>query len=168
MSMYNLIGYIKNYSKTTGRLWNYFYRDEPNSGAVGDANYSIRGSKSSDYKTSITGRLEDNNTEIVIVVSLKHLSNFWRALDIPLINYKTNLMLTWPENCVVTSKATRDADPDADPAVAEVNNPTNVLFKIKDKDDDNKLLEQLKKDFKNLLNGINLGQKLPNRLKLTI
>ena len=168
MSMYNLIGYIKNYPKTTGRLWNYFYRDEPNSGAVGDANYSIRGSKSSDYQTSITGRLEDNNTEIVIVVSLKHLSNFWRTLDIPLINCITNLMLTWPENCVVTSKATRDADPDADPAVAEVNNPTNVLFKIKDKDDDNKLLEQLKKDFKNLLNGINLGQKLPNRLKLTI
>ena len=148
MSMYNLIGYIKNYSKTTGRLWNYFYRDEPNSGAVGDANYSIRGSKSSDYQTSITGRLEDNNTEIVIVVSLKHLSNFWRTLDIPLINCITNLMLTWPENCVVTSKATRDADPDADPAVAEVNNPTNVLFKIKDKDDDNKLLEQLKKDLK--------------------
>ena len=146
--MYNLIGYIKNYSKTTGRLWNYFYRDEPNSGAVGDANYSIRGSKSSDYQTSITGRLEDNNTEIVIVVSLKHLSNFWRTLDIPLINCITNLMLTWPENCVVTSKATRDADPDADPAVAEVNNPTNVLFKIKDKDDDNKLLEQLKKDLK--------------------
>ena len=79
---------------------------------------------------------------------LKHLSNFWRTLDIPLINYITNLMLTWPENCVVTSKATRDADPDADPAIAEVNNPTNVLFKIKDKDDDNKLLEQLKKDLK--------------------
>ena len=78
MSMYSLIEYIKNYSKTTGRLWNYFYRDEPNSGAVGDANYSIRGSKSSDYKTSITERLEDNNTEreIGIVVSLKHLSNF--------------------------------------------------------------------------------------------
>ena len=150
MSMYSLIEQIKNYSKTTGRLWNYFYRDEPNSGAVGDANYSIRGSKSSDYKTSITERLEDNNTEreIEIVVSLKHLSNFQRTLDIPLINYKTNLMLTWPGNCVITSKAARDADPDADPAVAAFNNPTNVLSKIKDKDDGNKLLEQLKKDLK--------------------
>ena len=111
--MYNLIGYIKNYSKTTGRLWNYFYRDEPNSGAVGDANYSIRGSKSSDYQTSITGRLEDNNTEIVIVVSLKHLSNFWRTLDIPLINCEFNIILTCSKNCVITSKATRDADPDS-------------------------------------------------------
>ena len=76
MPMYNLIEYSKNYSKTTGSLWNY-YRHEPNSGAVGDINYSIRGSKSFDNKTSITGRLEGDNTEkeVEIVVPLKHLSN---------------------------------------------------------------------------------------------
>ena len=62
MPMYNLIEYSKNYSKTTGSLWNY-YRDEPNSGIVGDINYSIRGLKSFDYKTNITGRLEGSNTE---------------------------------------------------------------------------------------------------------
>ena len=44
---------------------------------------------------------------------LKHLSNFWRALDMPLLNYEINLIITWSENCVLTSKATRDADPDA-------------------------------------------------------
>ena len=60
--MYNLTEYSKNYSKTTGILWNY-YRDETNSSAVGDINDSIRGSKSFDYKTSITGRWESNNTE---------------------------------------------------------------------------------------------------------
>ena len=38
--MYNLTEYSKNYSKTTGNLWN-FYRDEPNSGAVGNIDYSI-------------------------------------------------------------------------------------------------------------------------------
>ena len=38
MSMYNLIEYSKNYSKTTGSLWN-FCRDEPNSDAVGNINY---------------------------------------------------------------------------------------------------------------------------------
>ena len=57
MSVYNLIEYSKNYLKTTGSFWN-CYRNEPNSGAVGDINYSVRGSKSFDYKTSITGRLE--------------------------------------------------------------------------------------------------------------
>ena len=41
MPMYNLIEYSKNYSKTTGSLWNY-YRDEPNSGAVENINYTIK------------------------------------------------------------------------------------------------------------------------------
>ena len=57
MPMYNLVEYGKNYLKTSGSLWNY-YRDELNSGAVGDINYSIKDSKSFDYKTSITRRLE--------------------------------------------------------------------------------------------------------------
>ena len=62
MPMHNLLEYSKNYRKTTGSLFNY-YRDEPNSGAVGNINYSIRSSKSFDYKTSITGKLEGNNVE---------------------------------------------------------------------------------------------------------
>ena len=60
--MYNLLEYSKNYRKTTGSSFNY-YRDEPNSGAVGNINYSIKDSKSFDYKTSITGKLEGNNVE---------------------------------------------------------------------------------------------------------
>ena len=63
MLMYNLIEYSKNYRKTTGNLWNY-YRDEPNSGLGGDdnsINYSIKNSKSFNYKTSITGKLGDKN-----------------------------------------------------------------------------------------------------------
>ena len=82
--MYNLLEYSKNYRKTTGSLWNY-YRDEPNSGAVGNINYSIKVSKSFDYKTSITGKLESNNVEkddVEIVVPLKYLRTFWRTLDI--------------------------------------------------------------------------------------
>ena len=85
MRMYNLIEYSKKYSKTTQSLWNY-YRHEPNSGAVGNINYSIRSTKSSDYKTSITGKLEGNNTEkeTEIVVPFRHLHNCWEILDIPL------------------------------------------------------------------------------------
>ena len=58
MPMYNLLEHSKNYRKTTGRFWNY-YRDEPNSGLRDDnnnANYSIKDSKSFDYKTSIIGK----------------------------------------------------------------------------------------------------------------
>ena len=43
-------------------MWNYC-RDELNSGAVGDINYFIKGSKTFNYKTSITGRLEGSNAE---------------------------------------------------------------------------------------------------------
>ena len=121
MPMYNLLVYSKSYSKTTGGFWNY-YRDEPNSCANNSINYSIKDSKSFDCKASITGKLEGNNTkeEAEIVVPLKYLSNFWRLLDIPLINSEINLFLTWSENYVFTSKATRDPDLDEDPAVAEL------------------------------------------------
>ena len=107
---------------------------QTNSGAVEDIDYSIKGSKSFDYKTSVTGRLEGSNTEkeIKIVVPLKHLSNFSKSLDIPLINCEINLILTWSEYFVITYKAISDADPDADPAVAAVNSTTNATFKIAD------------------------------------
>ena len=77
---------------------------------------------------------------------LKHLSNYWTTLDMPLINCEINLILTWSENCVLTSEATTDTDPDADPAVAAVDNSTNATFKITDQ---KLLLYQLKmtKDF---------------------
>ena len=129
MSLYNLIEYSKNFWITTGILWSYC-RDEPNSGAVGDKNSSIRGCKSFDYKTSITGRLESNNTkkEVEIVVPLKH---FWKAIDIPLIDCEINLILTCLKNWVITSKATRDADTDIYPEEAAVNNPKNDTFKTK-------------------------------------
>ena len=64
---------------------------------------------------------------------LTHLSNFSRTLDMPLINCEINLILTCSGNCVLTSKATGDVDPDAHTAVAAIDNPTNATFKIIDK-----------------------------------
>ena len=87
--MYNLLEYSKSYSKTTISLWN--YTDKPNSGAEGNIK-SIKDSKSFNYKTTITGKLEGTDTEkeVKFVVPLKHLSNFFRILDIPLINCEIN------------------------------------------------------------------------------
>ena len=90
---------------------------------------------------------------------LKYLSNFWRTLDMLLINCEINLTLTWPENCVLTSKAIRDEDPDANPAVAATDNPTNPEFKITDTklyvpvitlstENEKKLLKKLRAGFK--------------------
>ena len=149
-----------NWTESSGNLWNY-YRDEPNSGLGDDSNninYSMKDSKSFDYKTSITEKLEDNKKEkddVEIVVPLKYLSNFWRTLDVSLINCEVSLTLTLSKNCVLTSKTTRDDDPDTDPAVDGINNPTNATFKITDcklhvlvvtlsAENDNKLLKKIK------------------------
>ena len=178
MPMHNLIEYSKYYRKTTGSLWNY-YRDEPNSGTEENINYSIKDSKSFNYKTSITGKLEGNNVEkddVKIVVLLKYLSNFWRTPHMPLINCEVYLTLTWSENCVLTSKATREADPDANPAVDEINNPTNATFKITgtklyvpivtlSAENDNKLLEQLKTGFKRTIKWNKYISEMSNQTK---
>ena len=90
--MYNLLEYSKIYEKTSGSLFNY-YRDEQKEHIIGDGdnaiNISIRGSNSFDYKTKIVeslaaGELEKDDVEIAI--PLKYLGNFWRSLDISLIN----------------------------------------------------------------------------------
>ena len=155
-----------------------YYRDEPNSDAVGNINYSIKDSKYN-YKTSITGKLESNNLEkddVEIVVSLKYLSKFWRTLDILLINCEVSLTLTWSENCVIRGTTTREAVPDADPAVAGINNPTDGTFTLKDTklyvpvvtlsaENDNKLLEQLKTGFKRTIKWKKYRSEMSNQTK---
>ena len=86
------------------------------------------------------------------------------------------MTLTWSNNCALTSKASRDDDPDADPAVDEINNPTNATFKITDcklyvpvvtlsAEKDNKLLEQLKTGFKRTIKWNKYRSELSNQTK---
>ena len=161
--MYNLLEYSKNYRKTTKRLWNY-YRDEPRS-TIGASNitHSILNSESFDYKANLmeNGVTQNNLTkhDVKVVVPLKHLSNFWRHLDIPLINCEVELISTWFKNCLLIEKSPREANYGANPNVYEIDNPENATFKITDtklyvpvvtlsKENDIKLLEQLKSGFK--------------------
>ena len=93
MPMYNLIEYSDNYSDTSGSLWQ-FKRDEIEENV--DGNHNPDNFSSFKYKSSfITSR---NNVKIA--VPLKYLSNFWRLLEMPLINCKVELSLTWDPNCV--------------------------------------------------------------------
>ena len=52
----------------------------------------------------------------------------------PLINCEINLILTWFENCALTSKAIRNAAParGGNPAVVAIDNPINATSKITD------------------------------------
>ena len=98
MPVYNLIEYSDNYSKISGSLWQY-YKDEPND--------NIADSKSFKSKVIITGKTPvdryKKKKKIEIIVPLKCLSNFWRTLEMPLINCEFNLILTWSRDCVITN-----------------------------------------------------------------
>ena len=87
MPVYNLIEYSDNYAKTSGSLWQY-YRDEPND--------NLADSESFKPKIRATGKTpNDNNVkDVEIMVPLKYLSNFWRTLEMPLINCEVKLDLT--------------------------------------------------------------------------
>ena len=55
-------------------------------------------SKSFEYKTKVIGSMPNNSNNIldtVAFVPLKYLSNFWRSLDLPLINCELELDLKW-------------------------------------------------------------------------
>ena len=100
MPMYNLIEYSDNYSDTSGSLWQ-FKRDEieGNVDLTVDANHIPNNSSSYKYKSSLI----TNRNGVKIAVLLKYLSNFWRSLEILLINCKVEFSLTWNENCILTS-----------------------------------------------------------------
>ena len=104
MPMYNLIEYSDNYSDTSGSLWQ-FRRDEIINNA--DVTYD-NNAPSFKYKASITGNTRDNGTKskVKIVVPLKYLSNFWRSLEMPLINCKVELSLKWYDKCLLTTATT--------------------------------------------------------------
>ena len=133
MLMYNLLEYSKNYRETTDSLWNY-YREEP-------SNPLSSNSESSRYKISITGNnynlvagndgYDENKVginETKFVIPLKHLSSFWRTLNIPLINSEIKLILTWPKNCFLANMTERAAEND-NVTVAFVA-PTRLEFRI--------------------------------------
>ena len=101
--MDNLIEYIDNYSDTSGSLWQ-FKRDEitDNADVTNDDN-----APSFKYKASIIGDTGNNGIKngVKIAVPLKFLSNFWRSLEMPLINCKVELSLKWIESCILNTAA---------------------------------------------------------------
>ena len=96
MPMYNLIEHSDNYAKTSGSLWQY-YRDERND--------NLADSESFKSKIKIAGKTPNNGNEkdVEIIVPLKYLNNFWRTLEMPLLNCEVSLILTWSSTCVITS-----------------------------------------------------------------
>ena len=112
-------------------MWNY-YRDEPSTPLSSN-------SESFKYKANFTrntynvgdgkerydiNKVCKNKTEVVI--PLKHLINFWRSLNIPLINCEVELVLAWSKNCVSVDMTEGDVE-GYNPAIVA---PTGLEFKI--------------------------------------
>ena len=138
MPVYNLIEYSDNYLKTSGSLWKY-QKDDPND--------NITQSESFRSKIKITGKTSaDGNTkDVEIIVPLKYLSNFWRTLEMLLINCEVNLILTRSKDCVIFSTAGETkfeiTDTKLYVAVVTVSTQNNA-----------KLLQQPKSGFKRTIN----------------
>ena len=105
MSMYNLVEYSDNYSDKSGSLWQ-FKKEEPPANTV-DLNVNNGVFKSeSKYKSALirkTTYAVNNTYSSKIVVPLKYLINFWRSLEMSLINSKIHLELNWIENYILSS-----------------------------------------------------------------
>ena len=177
--MYNLLEYSKNYKKTTGSFYSY-YRDELNDDANLNnfANNNVVSSSVFQYKSKLLGNTynvdstndppvaggarpvnpnydanRSGRSKLDLVVALKYLGNFWRALNIPLISCEVSLELKWDKNCIITSRQI-NVNLDGGNTAA----PTGATFTINNcklyvpavtlsKGDESKLLTNLKSGF---------------------
>ena len=99
MPMYNLLEYSDNCQDSTGSLYQ-FKRDEPP-----DDNADVANNTSSlVYKSKLIKGTDDNNVNNVkLVVPLNYVSNFFRSLEMPLVNCKIDSELTWHKDCMISS-----------------------------------------------------------------
>ena len=134
--MYNLIEYSDNYSETFGSLWQC---------CKYDPNDDITQSESFKHKIEINGKTlaVGNIKNVVRAVPLKYLSNFWRTLEMPLINCEADLILTWSKDYVISSATGETKFTDT---------KLYIILIILSTQDNRKLLQQLKSGFKSTTN----------------
>ena len=105
MPMYNLIEYSDNYQDSSAILYQYKRDEPPEDDNVADL--TADNSSSFKYKVSLLGNPVLDGAvakrSVKVVVPLKYLSNFFRSLEMPLINWKIKLNLTWKKECVLST-----------------------------------------------------------------
>ena len=150
MPMNNLIEYSNNYAKTTGSLWQYCKdiptRNDNNEIVVFERNNLT---DSFNFKAKITGQTGHKGAkDVEIMVPLKYLSNFWRTLEMPLINCEVNLILTWSSTCVLI--ATNIPNQNATFAISDTKLYVPVVTLLTR--ENTKFFQQLKSGFKRVIN----------------
>ena len=142
MPMYNLIVYSDNYQDSSATLYQYKRNEPPEANAIADL--TANNPSSFKYKISL---LVDRNVvggivrlNVKVVVPLKCLSNFFRSLEMPLINCKIKLNLTWGKKCVLST--------DLGDAVFIINDTEMYVSVVTLSKEDNKdFIEQQNKGF---------------------
>ena len=107
MPMYNFIEYSDNYQDSSATLYQYKRDEPPEVDTIADL--AVNTSSSFKYKANLLGNIDaaipnvarEARLNVKIVVPLKYLSNFFRLLEMPLINCKIKLNLTWKKMCIV-------------------------------------------------------------------
>ena len=107
--MYNLIEYSNNYQDSSETLYQYKGDEPPEDDAVADL--TADNSDSFKYKIKLLGNVTEvagnaagvRRLNVKVVVPLKYLSNFFRSLEMPFINCKIKLNLTWKKECVLST-----------------------------------------------------------------
>ena len=159
MPMYNLIEYSDNYQDSSATLYQHKRDEPPEDNPIADLTPNT--SSSFKYKVNLLGNpVVANNIvrrNVKIVVPLIYSSNFFRSLEMPLINCKTKLNLTWKKECVLSNQTGN--------AVFIINDTKLYVPVVTLSKEDNKdFIEQQIKVFKDLFIGTNIKQK--NKMKM--
>ena len=128
--------------------------DEPfinNNGAIADFPANDNNSVSLKFKTKIAGKTGNDGTKnfkIRVPLTLKYLSNFWRTLEVSLIDCEINLILAWSDRCFITDNPIANQEPTFTITDAKL----YALVVILSTQYNAKLLQQLKSGFKRTIN----------------
>ena len=148
MPMLNLIEYSDNYSKTSGSLCQWNGNLNANV-AIADFPADNNSSASFKFETKIADRTGNNDRKNVkIMVPLKYLSNFWRTVEMPLINCEINLILTLSANWFIIDAPVSNQLPTFAIADTKLYAPGVTLST----QDNANILQQLKSGFKRTIN----------------
>ena len=161
MNLYNLIDYSVNYSDTTASLYQYKRAEQPRDNYNDLVNVTINNSSSFKYKSNLmdtTSTAIDTDTNpdipaahrlwenIKIAVPLKYITNFFRSLELPLINTQLYIELNWTKHSIMT-----DADDNNASGFQITKTELYVPVITSNTQNNKKLSDLLRKGFKRLV-----------------
>ena len=83
-----------------------------NNGNIIDFPDDNNNSASFKFKQKITGQTgNDGRKDVEIMVPLRYLSNFWRTIEMPLINCEISLQLKWSRKCIILAETANNQNP---------------------------------------------------------